>query len=161
MEIIYKQATAEDIEPIYELCKRLVDDYEQMELIDYPKVMKWIRRKIELSIDEYTVIYANENKAGYFHFYKNEDGQFEIDDLYVFPEFQNQGIGSGVIKKCCASVNAPVILYVFIKNQRAVSLYKRLGFDIAETINGSRYIMRNENRKYYAAYEERYKVAHE
>ena len=81
--------------------------------------------------------------------------------MYVFLEFQNQGIGSGVIKKCCASVNAPVILYVFINNQRAVSLYKRLGFDIAETINGSRYIMRNENRKYYAAYEERYKVAHE
>lgn len=52
------------------------------------------------------------------------------------------------------------MLYVFIENKRAVSLYERSGFEIAETVNGSRYIMRNENRKYYAAYEERYKAAH-
>lgn len=160
MKITYKQAKTEDIEPIYELCKRLIADYEQMELIDYPKVIKWVRKKIELSINEYTVIYADEQKAGYYHFYKNDDGLFEIDDLYVFSEFQNQGIGSAAIKKCCASVNAPIMLYVFIKNNRAVSLYKRLGFEIAETIHGSRYIMKNENRKYYAAYEERYKAAH-
>ena len=161
MKITYKKANVDDIVSVFELCNQLIQDYEELDSIKYPKVMKWIQRKIEHSIDEYTVIYANEQKAGYYHFYKNEDGQFEIDDLYVFPEFQNQGIGSCVIKKCCASVNAPVILYVFIKNHRAVSLYKRLGFDIAETMNGSRYIMRNENRKYYAAYEERYKVAHE
>ena len=161
MNITYQKATADDIEPIYALCKRLIDDFEQLESIDYPKVMKWIRNKIEKSIDEYTVIYANEQKAGYYHFYKNDDGDFEIDDLYVFPKFQNQGIGSGVIKKCCSSVNAPIVLYVFIKNMRAISLYKRLGFEIAETIHGSRYIMKNENRKYYAAYEERYKAAHE
>ena len=138
---------ADDIEPIYELCKRLIDDFEQLESIDYPKVMKWVRKKIEDSIDEYTVIYADEQKAGYYHFYKNDDGQFEIDDLYVFPEFQNQGIGSGVIRKCCESAGGPVMLYVFIANRRAVSLYKRLGFEIAETIQGSRYIMRNENSR--------------
>ena len=154
MNITYQKATADDIEPIYALCKRLIDDFEQLESIDYPKVMKWVRNKIEKSIDEYTVIYANEQKAGYYHFYKNDDGDFEIDDLYVFPEFQNQGIGSRVIKKCCSSVNEPVVLYVFIENKRAVSLYKRLGFEIAETIHGSRYIMKNQNRKYYTAYEE-------
>ena len=160
MNITYRKATADDIEPIYGLCKQLIDDFEQLESIDYPKVMNWVRKKIENAIDEYTVIYANEQKAGYYHFYKNDDGEFEIDDLYVFPAFQNQGIGSEVIRKCCASVNAPVVLYVFIENKRAVSLYKRLGFEIAETIRGSRYIMKNENKKYYAAYEERYKAAH-
>lgn len=161
MNITYQKATSDDIEPIYELCKRLIDDFEQLESIDYPKVMKWVRKKIEKSIDEYTVIYANEQKAGYYHFYKNNDGLFEIDDLYVFPEFQNQGIGSGVIKKCCSSVDKPVTLYVFIENKRAITLYKKLGFEIAETIHGSRYIMKNQNRKYYTAYEERYRTAHE
>lgn len=161
MNITYTKATIEDIEPIFELCKGLIHDYEQLETIDYPRVIKWVRKKIENAIDEYTVIYANERKAGYYHFFKNEDGVFEIDDLYVFPEFQNQGIGSGVVKKCCASVNAPIMLYVFIKNKRAVSLYERLGFEVAKTINNSRYIMKNGNRKYYAAYEERYKTAHQ
>ena len=142
MNITYQKATETDIGPIFELCRRLIHDYEDLESIDYPKVMQWVRQKIETSIGEYTAIYADGQKAGYYHFFQNEDGVFEIDDLYIFPAYQNQGIGSGVVKKCSASVNGTVMLYVFIKNQRAVSLYQRLGFVICETIHGSRYIMR-------------------
>lgn len=147
MNITYQGARPEDIEPIYALCKELIHRYEQLETIDYDRVMAWVRRKIQASIGEYTVVYANGQKAGYYHFYKNEDGQFEIDDLYVFPEFQNQGIGSGVIKKCCASVSAPVMLYVFIENKRAVSLYKRLGFEVIQIVHGSRYMMKRNNSR--------------
>lgn len=142
MHITYRKATVEDIEPIYALCKQLIHDHERLESIDYPKVMNWVRKKIETSIDEYTAIYANGQKAGYYHFYQNEDGLFEIDDLYVLTAFQNRGIGTEAIRKCCASVNSAVMLYVFIENKRAVSLYKRLGFEIVETVHGSRYIMR-------------------
>lgn len=142
-ELSYKKATKDDIEPIYELCKQLIDKYEQTDAIDYPKVLNWVRKKIESSVDEYTAVYANGVKAAYYHFYKNEKAQFEIDDLYVFTEFRNKGIGSAVIKKCCMSVDEPVILYVFIGNERAVSLYKRLGFTVIETIGDSRYIMRS------------------
>lgn len=140
--ITYEKAATCDIERIYRLSKRLIDDYENIESIDYDKVLKWTRRKIEKWIDEYSVIYSDRKKAGYYHFFKNEDGEYEIDDLYIFPEYQNQGIGSEVIKKCCLSVNAPVMLYVFIKNEKAVVLYKRLGFEIVQTVNSSRYIMR-------------------
>ena len=142
---ITKKATADDIEPIYALCDRLINDFEQLESISYPEVMKWVRKKIESSIDEYTVIYVKEQKAGYYHFYKNDNGEYEIDDLYVFTEFQNQGLGSSIIKQCCSSVNESVILYVFIKNERAVSLYKRLGFQITEKIHNSRYVMKYQN----------------
>ena len=144
MEIAYKQATKADIGTIFDLCNQLILDYENLDSIDYPRVIQWVRQKIETSILEYTAIYADGQKAGYYHFFKNEDGQFELDDLYVFPEFQNKGIGSEVIRKCCASVNAPVMLYVFTKNQRAVSLYRRLGFVITETVHSSRYIMIKE-----------------
>ena len=67
-----------------------------------------------------------------------------IDDLYISPQFQNHGIGSAIIEKCCRSVNEPVTLYVFIKNGKAVSLYERLGFVIVETVRGSRYIMKRD-----------------
>lgn len=144
MNISFKNATNDDIEVIFQLCKRLVDDYENTDEINYEKVLKWIRKKIEGSIHEYTVINFENHKAGYYHFYKNQDGKHEIDDLYVFPEFQNKGIGTEVIKKCCASVNAPVTLYVFIKNKKAVALYKRLGFEVKETINNTRYIMEKQ-----------------
>lgn len=139
--ITYKKAASDDIERIYRLCKQLIDKYENVDSIDYDRVLKWVHRKIESSIDEYTAVYIAGKKAGYFHFFQNEDGAYELDDLYIFPEYQNQGFGSGVIRKCCTSVNAPVMLYVFIKNKKAVSLYQRLGFEITQTVNGSRYIM--------------------
>ncbi len=160
MKLTYDRATGSVIDHLYQLCKQLIDDYENIERIDYVKVLNWVRKKIENSIDEYTTVYADGKKAGYYHFYKNEDGVYELDDLYVFPQFQGHGIGTAIIGKCCSSVDEPIILHVFIKNQRAVSLYKRLGFDTIETITDSRYIMKKDNRKYYAAYEERYKTAH-
>ena len=142
MKITYAKAAAEDIGPVYELCRKLIHDYEQPETIDYPRVMNWVRRKIENSIGEYTAVYADGRKAGYYHFYRNADGMFEIDDLYIFPEFQGRGIGTEVIRKCCAAVHEPVMLYVFIRNERAVSLYKRLGFEVAQRVGDSRYIMK-------------------
>lgn len=142
MQITYQTATVEDIGPIYAFCKQLIEDYEQLDTIDLPKVLQWVRRKIETQIDQYSVIYADGQKAGYYRFYQNEDGAFEIDDLYIFAPFQNRGIGSGVIGKCCAAVNAPVMLYVFIRNTRAVALYERLGFAVTQTIGSSRYIMK-------------------
>lgn len=145
MEITYYNAAVEDIEPIYALCKQLIDDYEDLGAIDYPKVLKWVHRKIKNAIEQYCVIAVDGQKAGYYHFYQNEDGQYEIDDLYVFPGFQNRGVGSAVVRKCCDACQADVMLYVFVKNARAVSLYQRLGFEIAETVHGSRYIMKREN----------------
>ena len=86
-----------------------------------------------------------------------KNAEYEIDDLYIFPDFQSKGIGSTVIRKCCSAVNEPVMLYVFIKNHRAVSLYKRLGFAVVKTVKDSRYIMKNDqnSRKDYAANEGR------
>ena len=78
----------------------------------------------------------------------NHNGENKLDDLYIFPEYQDQGVGSEIIKKCCALADEPVALYVFIKNQRAISLYQRLGFEIVRTVNNNRYIMKKDNRRY-------------
>ena len=148
--LTYRQAQWCDIEPIYELCRNLILKYEDPEAIDLPRVMRWVRRKIETAIGEYTVIYAGGEKAGYYRFCKNDDGMYEIDDLYIFPPFQNRGIGTRLVGQCCASAASDVMLYVFIKNERAVALYQRLGFEITKTVGGSRYIMKyrhtQENR---------------
>lgn len=146
MEILYKPADLTDIEQIFQFNKSLIDTYETIENIDYEKVLGWVRRKIEKCIKDYTAVFVNDEKVGYYHFYKNQDGEYELDDLYIFSEFRNKGIGSAIIEKCCLSVNGAVMLYVFVKNERAVALYKRLGFTVVEELNGSRYIMKRENK---------------
>ena len=146
MKLTYQNATVEDIQPIFCLCKGLIDAYEDLGSIDYPGVLQWVYRKIEASIGEYTTVLIDGQTAGYYHFYRNEDGIYELDDLYILPGFQNRGIGTAVIRSCCESVREPVMLYVFAGNEGAIALYQRLGFEITETVHESRYIMRRECR---------------
>lgn len=160
MHLSFTPATQADIDNLYQLNKALIDTYEAIETIDYDRVLQWVRRKLENSIGEYSAVYSGSEKVGYYHFCRTDGGEYELDDLYILPEHQNHGIGTAIIEQCCASVNAPVTLYVFIRNERAVALYRRLGFEITSTVHGSRYIMKRDCRKYYAAYEERYKTAH-
>lgn len=147
MELRFERAGRDDVERIFQLSKQTIDDYENIETIDYEKVLKWVRHKIENNIEEYSCIYCNEEKVGYYRLTQCEEHLFELDDLYIFSAFQNQGIGTEVIRKCCKEVDWPVFLYVFIRNERAVALYKRLGFQIQETVKDSRYIMRFDGMK--------------
>ena len=142
MELTFRKAGNEDAERIFQCNKELILQYETLEEINLDYVLSWVQKKISSRIDEYTVICAEGKKAGYYHFFRNEEGELELDDLYIFPEFRNQGIGSVVIKKCCTSVKEPVMLYVFTRNKGAVSLYKRMGFQVTETIKDSRLIMK-------------------
>ena len=142
MELTFRKAENEDAERIFQFNKELILQYETLEEINLDYVLSWVQKKISSRIDKYTVICAEGRKAGYYHFFRNEEGELELDDLYIFPEFRNQGIGSVVIKKCCTSVKEPVMLYVFTRNKGAVSLYRRMGFLVTETIKDSRLIMK-------------------
>ncbi|MGN1406561.1 MAG: GNAT family N-acetyltransferase [Erysipelotrichaceae bacterium] len=141
MNITFKPADNSDIQIIYLLNKDLIDRYENIKDINYAMVLNWIKDKISKSIDEYTSVYLDDKKCGYYHFFRNEDGVLEIDGLYIFKEYQNKGIGSYVINFLLKDINEPVMLYVFINNEKAVSLYRRLGFRVIQNINNSRYIM--------------------
>lgn len=135
----YQPARQADANAIFALSKALVEQYETAE-IDFDRVMQWMRRKIEQSIGEYQRVMVGDRVAGYFHFHQDGD-RMELDDLYILPPFQNQGLGTAVVAHCCAATELPVYLYVFIRNEGAVRLYQRMGFRIMETLNSSRYIM--------------------
>ena len=108
--------------------------------------MSWVQRKIETYIEEYQRILFDGELAGYYRFHQDGD-KMELDDLYIFPQYRNQQIGTTIIEKCLLETDLPVYLFVFIKNTKAVELYKRIGFEIVETIQDSRYIMQINGRK--------------
>lgn len=143
MDIRYTPADKIDIEPIFKLNKALIDEYENTEMIDYQKALSWVRNKVETHIQEYICITLNEKKVGYYYFH-HTDGKMEIDDLYIFPQYRNMGIGTEILKKCIAETSVPIFLYVFADNKRAIVLYQRLGFQVTEIIRGSQYIMQRD-----------------
>lgn len=139
IQATYQPALQEDINAIFTLSKALVEQYETA-AIDFDRVTRWMHKKIEQSITEYQRVVINGQVAGYFHFH--QDGErMELDDLYILPPYQNQGVGTAVITHCCAATELPVYLYVFIRNEGAVRLYQRMGFRVIETLQNSRYIM--------------------
>ena len=144
MELSFQTARQEDIEVIFHFNRNLIDQYEDIQAIPYEGVLAWVRQKIEENIHSYTRIYADGHHAGFYRFIPNGD-QMELDDLYIFPEFQNQGIGTRILEKCCRESDRPVMLYVFSRNTGARKLYQRMGFEIRETIQNTRYIMVREN----------------
>ena len=144
MELSFQTARQEDMEVLFRFNRDLIDQYEDIQAIPYEGVLNWVRQKIEENINSYTRIYADGRHAGFYRFIPNGD-QMELDDLYIFPEFQNQGIGTRILKKCCRESDRPVMLYVFSRNTGAWKLYQRMGFQIRETIKNTRYIMVREN----------------
>ena len=144
MELTFQPAQKEDIDVLFRFNRDLIDRYEDVQDIPYEGVLSWVRRKIEENIHSYTRIYADGHHAGFYRLIPNGE-EMELDDLYIFLEFQNRGIGTRILEKCCRESNCPVMLYVFRRNTGALALYRRMGFEIREKIHNSRYIMVREN----------------
>ena len=147
MNITYRPATHRDIDEIFRLCRELIDTCEDTDRIPYEKIMQWVHDKITQNIQEYRIILYNGIKAGYVHFFCNENRQWEIDDLYILKPYQRNGIGTYVIEDCCNQVNEPVYLYVFTSNTGAYNLYRKTGFEVMQNIHHTRLLMRRDPKE--------------
>lgn len=137
MMLAYYPATESDVPAIFEQAKILIDTYEDTAAIDYDKVLAWVKRKIDTYVSSYTRVTLAGVTCAYYRLC--DDG--ELDDLYVLPDFRNQGIGSEILSKCVQESKQPIWLYVFSRNTGAISFYKRFGFTVLETIGTTRLIM--------------------
>ncbi len=143
MKYALSPVSRRDIKAIFGLNKELIDRYENVTEINYAKVMKIIRNGIKERIGEYKKIVCGGETAGYLLISERADCA-ELEDLFLYPDFQNKGIGTAIVKDIIANTQKPVFLYVFVKNDGAVRLYRRLGFEIAETVGKTRYKMIRE-----------------
>ena len=137
MMLSFQPACRQDIPVIYDQAKNLMDTYEDIAAIEYEKVLAWVNRKITSCISEYTAVSVDGKICAYYHLC--EDG--ELDDVYVLPGFQGQGIGSEILNRAIAQSPKPLYLYVFSRNHRAISFYERFGFTVTKTLGNTRYIM--------------------
>ena len=140
IQLTFAPGEPEDVEVLFRLSRQLIDQYEDVDRIDYEKVLRWVRRKIEAHITEYVRVMVGGEIAVYYRF-QPCDGKMELDDLYILPSFRCRGIGTRVLEKCRQETDLPIFLYVFVRNVRAIALYQRMGFRIVKAAGETRYIM--------------------
>lgn len=141
MKLTYGAVSRADAEQILACGKSLIDAYEDIDQIDYARVLAWMRHKLESHLDEYTAVFADGEKAGFYRLFRNGEGLHELDDFYVLPPFQGRGIGSAVLARCIAQAQGDLMLCVFTRNTRALALYQRHGFDPFRTLGETRQLL--------------------
>lgn len=149
MNLRFEPAGSIDLEPLFELNKSLIEQYEDLSSIDLEKVLAWVRRKLEKKLSEYRAVFLNEQKVGYFRLCEGDDGALEIDDLYVLAPYQGRGVGSEIVRCCIKEAERagkPLMLYVFTENTGAVRLYEKMGFELKEIVSPTRRILIRNNQ---------------
>lgn len=106
----------------------MIDD-EMDKILSYTekkKIRKSIDMNIERTCESYKIIYVDKKIAGAYLTLPYEDGVI-IDEIYLFKEFRNKGIGTDIIKKI-QKENSELYVWVYKNNKDAIRLFERLGF---------------------------------
>ena len=102
-------------------------------------------------IDEYVITSVNEMFKDYYNIIIDDkiigsillkdmpQGKL-LDEIYLEKEFRNIGIGTDIIREMLEK-NRNIYLWVYKENEKAISLYNRLGFIIVDETD-SRYYMK-------------------
>lgn len=102
-------------------------------------IKKYVYNETLKNINNCFDIVVNKNIVGLVSVVDNE-GKKTLEEIYIEKEYRNKGIGSDIIKNTI-SKNDTLYLYVYKSNAKAISLYKKLGFDIIEETD-TRYYMK-------------------
>ena len=138
----------------YKLIKSFNDDIEK--LIDYKKktsfeyandlseneinkINNYVKNNVPKLLNNYSNIVVDDKVVGCLLLIDKDDGTL-LDEIYLVEEYRNKGIGTNIIKEVINN-NDIIYLWVYKENVQAISLYKKLGFNVIEETE-SRYYMK-------------------
>ena len=124
--IEYKKST------IYEYAKDLSDE-------EINRINNYVNSEVPKLIIDYNNIIVDNRIVGCLLLTNKDDGKL-LDEIYLEEEYRNKGIGTDIIKDILNN-NDIVYLWVYKENEKAISLYRKLGFNIIEETE-SRYYMK-------------------
>jgi ribosomal protein S18 acetylase RimI-like enzyme len=143
--------------PTIELCEETAEDEAflrqlyasvragEMALVPWPDDRKKVFLDMQFDLQrrhyrthypnaEFSVILVEGNLAGRWYLDRGNQG-FLLIDIALMPDRQDQGVGTRLLKALLAEAEArakPVRLHVESFNDRAMNLYRRLGFSPVE-----------------------------
>lgn len=123
-----RPATKADLDRMYRWEMESIDK----ELQKDPKVQKLIREDVEQSIKDTQMIMDGRVTIGMFTACMIDDGEWRyIGEIYLIPSYRGRGIGSGILRKEIEQY-PKIRLQVATSNDKAIKLYKSLGFKIVK-----------------------------
>ena len=133
-------ATSNDIDYIKK--SKLYDIFTYADDLPKDEIMRinnYVDEHIPVDITDYKIIMCNNDRVGCLLVTKKDDGVI-LDEIYLEEEYRNKGIGTEKIKNILKN-NFIVYLWVYKKNIKAISLYKKMKFKIIDETE-NRYYMK-------------------
>ena len=140
MEYKLSNSSNKDINRLIEYKKRTIYQYaKDLSNEEIDKINKYIINGIPRLINDYCNIIVDNKIVGCLLLINKDDGKL-LDEIYLEEEYRNKGIGTEIINDILNN-NDVVYLWVYKENEKAISLYKKLGFNVIEETE-SRYCMK-------------------
>ncbi len=137
-------ATKKDIDIITSIkLVTMIDDVMDKKLSheERKKIEDAIKKEIKENYNQYQVIYVDKKRAGVYIVVPYKKGVM-IDEIYLFDEYRNKGIGASIINKVRENNNFTYI-WLYKNNRDMLRFLKRLGF--AEYENNNRLLIMRTN----------------
>ena len=136
IEYSFINATIDDIDYLKDAKLYNIFNYaNNLEQEEIDKIIRYVDNNISKEIKDYKII-------GCYLVLKKDDGVI-LEEIYLENKYRNKGIGTNIIKDILKH-NPIVYLWVYKDNKKALSLYKKLGFNILEETE-TRYYMEYKN----------------
>lgn len=138
----YKLSTSsnKDINRLIEYKKRTIYEYaKDLSNEEIDKINKYVTSEVTKLINDYCNIIVDNKIVGCLLLTNKDDGKL-LDEIYLEEEYRNKGIGTEIINDILNN-NDIVYLWVYKENEKAITLYKKLEFNVIEETE-SRYYMK-------------------
>lgn len=144
MKYTLVKSSNRDLERLIEYKKKTIFEYaKDISEDEINRINNYVNNNTLKELTNYNNIIVDDNVIGCLLLTNKDDGIL-LDELYLEEEYRNKGIGTDIIKKI-KNNNKIIYLWVYKENKQAISLYKKLGFNVIEETD-SRYYMKYEKK---------------
>ena len=140
MNYMLVKSSNKDIDRLIEYKKKIIYEYaNNLSEEEINEINNYVTDEVSKLINNYYNILVDSKIIGSISLTNKDDGKL-LDEIYIEKEYRNNRIGTNIIKNILIN-NDIVYLWVYKDNEKAVSLYKNLGFSIINETE-SRYYMK-------------------
>ena len=134
------KASNKDIDRLIEYKRKIIFEYaKDLSEEEINEINNYVNKEVKKLIKYYFNIIVDNKIVGSLLLTKKDDGIL-LDEIYIEEKYRNNGIGTNIIKEVMSN-NSIIYLWVYKENISAISLYKKLGFNVIKETE-TRYYMK-------------------